>query len=1027
MDPNHSSESHAALERMRARRRTWRPADAETRERSTTDTADTSTPAGTASPAPEAEGPRAPKDATPGPTSSGRSDPSGSPRSDAASRPDTAGSTGPRRARPRRALAAPGSLSKKEIKQHRRYLSGEIAPAETKETTVRRERRRRDVSDVLDSLGSPRLNRLAKPLEATAARLFPAAADPEKTKAAEARRRAAAEKAEAQAAARREQARAAAARRAEELAAVEEAAERRATEERHRREAEAETLRAEEERRLEERRAAGEERRAQLMEQARQRALDIERLRQAALERQRQAEIDAVLAESTPRPEPDPRERRGLSEVLDSLGSPNLPLERIAAPLAAPLSRLIPHETDPEKRAEAERKRREAEEKRHQEAERRRAEAAETARRRAEEWARLEAAARAREDEEKANRLAALRERQTASEQRRQARWEAEQARREAEQESLRTEAEARAAALEDARRRQAEKEAAEARAAEQEQERRRQATQEWLEETERLRRAAAVAEQRKAELKRRQEAEAERRRRAKKDQKAQAAAEAVRRKEAEQARREREAAAAAERARIQAERRAREEEWERERDRRRQAEEAERRRLAAEEAERRRKEREAAARAAAEALAAERARARRWTAAYAAVSLARARGWEDRLIAEEARYEAEEAERLRLHQERETRALRAAARRLDGTLAVPPADARPLLADVDESVSDEELVERALAVLPEWRRRDRLANKARAIETASIREEDAPEDREHTPYIAPYNLPVREPKGHARAEDRGRQAFVTAAAGLFVLAGAWGLGLFGRLGLGALDAGSYLDAHDGLYGMGATVLSPLFLHVLTWPLLFLLVGMYALHQWGPRQGYAARQRSTGWLVGLALLCLAAWFPLAILLPAGLATAAWLGALAFVAAALRGYNLTTARTAGERFFSDGTVGALAGVLVAFAPTMVALTLHSWGIAVPGVPPAVWGLAGLLLAVAAAMRLCLTERGRMSVALLFAASMAWLAIPRLLPAPLGAQQAELVGLPAIFAAFLVIVATAARRYRITQAELRLRRR
>lgn len=1024
VDPNHPSESHAALERLRARRRaSSRPAaeaaPQESSEVATEPAQDLRPDDGSvASSAPVAESSGGSEKRAAGPPAAAEEQTADGAAPAPAARPQVL---------PRRALAAPGGLSKRELKQHRRYLSGEIMPADTRETKARRERRRRDVSDVLDSLGSPRLNLLAKPLDATAARLFPTAQDPEKTKAAEARRRAAAEKAEAQAAARREQARAAAARRAEELAAVEEAAERRETEARHRRETEIEALRAEEERRLEERRAADEERRAQLMEQTRQRALDIERLRQAARERQRQAEIDAVLAESAPRPEREAKPRRGLSEVLDSLGSPNLPIEKIAAPLAAPVSRLIPQETDPEKLAEAERKRREAEEKRRQEAERRRADSAETARRRAEEWSRLEAAARAREDEEQAERLAALRKRQTASEQRRQARWEAEQARREAEQQSLRAEAEARAAALEDARRRQAEKEAAAALAAEQEEERRRQASQEWLEETARLRRAAAVAEQRKAELKRRQEAEAQRRKRAKKDQKAAAAAEAERRRKDEEARREREAAAAAERARVQAERRAREEAEAEERERQRQAEEAERRRIAAEEAERRRKEREAAARAAAEALAAEKARARRWTGAYAAAQLARARGWEDRLIAEEARVEAEEAERLRLHQERETRALQVASRRLDGTLSVPGPEARPLLADVDEGVSDDELVERALAVLPEWRRRDRLANKARAIETASVRHEDTGQVRERTPYIAPYNLPVREPKGHPRGEDRARQLFVTAAAAVFVLAGAWGTGLLGRLGIDLPGSGGYLAAHDGLYGMGTTVLSPLFLHVLTWPLLFLLVGLYALHQWGPRQGYAARQRGTGWLVGTALLCLAAWFPLAILLPAGIAVVAWCGALVFVAAALRGYNLTTARTRGERFFTDGAVGALAGFLLAFAPTMVALSLHAWGVFVPGVPPSVWGLAGLLAAVAAALRLALTERGRMSVALLFAASMVWLAIPRLLPAPLGAQQTEMVGLPAIFAAFLVILAAGARRYRITQAEQELRRR
>lgn len=992
MDPHPPSESHAALERLRARRRaSQRPA------------------AGQDAPAAETSAQAA----------------ADQPAQAAGTAADPAAS---RTVRPRRALAAPGDLSRRELKQHRRYLSGELMPADTAQTRARRARRRRDLSEVLDSLGSPRLDRLARPLDAAASRLFPTT-DPERTEAARERRRAAAQKAEAQAAARREQAHAAAARRAAELAAVEEAAARRETEARHRREAELEALRAAEEQRRQAHQAADQERHAQLMEQARARALEIERLRQAALERQRQAEIDAVLAETTPRPAPEERPRRDLSEVLDSLGSPHLPLEKITAPLAGPIQRLLPQETDPQKLAEAERRRAEAEQKRREDAERRRAEAAETARRRAEEWSRLEAAARAREDEEQAERLAALRARQEDAERRSQARFEAEQTRRQAEEQAARRAAAERAAALERAQRLQQEKEAEAARAAAEEEQRRLEASQEWLEETARLRRAAEVAEQRKAERKRRQEAEAARRRRARQDEKAAAVAEAERRRQQEQARQEREAAAAAERARVQAARRAREEAEAQEREKQRRAEEAERRRQAAAEAERRRREREAAARAAAEAFTALQARRRRWTDAYATAQLARARGWEDRLIAEELRVEAEQAERLRRHQERETRALQAAARRLEGAAVVPGPQERPLLAGMDEDVSDAELEARALAVLPEWRRRDRLANKARAIETAAARPDEQDPAPERAPSAVspalPYTLPVHEPQGHATARDRGRQLFVTLAAALFVLSGTWGSGLLSLVRIDVPGAGGYLTAHDGLYGMGATVLSPLFLHVLTWPLLFLLAGLYAVHQWGPRQGYAVRQRGTGRQAGAALLCLAAWFPLAVLAPPGLALAAWIGAVAFVVAALRGLNRTTARTGGERLCTDGPVGAFTGFLLALTPTMAAVTLHAWGLRIPGVPPAVWGLLGLLAAVALALRLALTERGRMSVALLFAGTMMWLAVPRLLPGPLGAQQTEMVGLPAIFAAFLLVTAVGARRYRITQAEQALR--
>ncbi|MBY0172409.1 hypothetical protein H7J97_11630, partial [Micrococcus luteus] len=133
-------------------------------------------------------------------------------RGASAPRPDDDATRAPA-ARPRRALAAPGEISRRDLRRHERALrSGR--PETAAERRVREDRRadvhramdrlrtpgapaeqrpRRDLSEILDRLGSPDLARFADPLVGTVERILPAPGrDPEKAAEA-ARRRAAAE------------------------------------------------------------------------------------------------------------------------------------------------------------------------------------------------------------------------------------------------------------------------------------------------------------------------------------------------------------------------------------------------------------------------------------------------------------------------------------------------------------------------------------------------------------------------------------------------------------------------------------------------------------------------------------------------------------------------------------------------------------------------------------------------------------------------------------------------------------------
>ncbi len=766
----------------------------------------------------------------------------------------------------------------------------------------------------------------------------------------------------------------------------------------------------------------------------------------------------------TPGAPAEQRPRRDLSDILDRLGSPDL--ARFTAPLVGTVERILPAPgADPQKAAQAARRREEAEARRRARLQSGRERAAESARRRAAEHDRLAAEAAEREaalrdddarsearraDEEaaaakEARRQERLRERRTAgraaAEER--ARLAAEAVEADRERERREAEEAAAAAAREEAALQARLQEEARARRERAEQEER--LAQERAAEEARLAQAARIARRRREEERERQRREAERRRRLAQEAKARAAADQEKRRQQEQERRRREAKVAEDRARVQAERRAREEaelaererrrlEAEAEAERRRQAAEAERRRreaeraeaerrARAEEAERRRREAEEAARRAAEARRLHAERTRAHTVLHAERALAQARLLEDRARDAERRAAEEEARRLREHQDRESRALYRAARELEGPEVIPAASQRPLLARPEEGLTDEELFARARQALPEWRHRQRLATKARAVgaETAAGRSAGPPTGP--VPLIPGYTPAApEEPAGPATVRDRRGQLVLTLAWAAFVLAGVWGLGLFRFVpGLDALDAGPYPAAGDGRHGSGATVFSLFPLHPVIWPVLWLLTGLHVARQWGPGQGAAPRHRRTRGPMAGALLALALWFPLAVLVPWGLESVLWLVALALMLGAVRRLGARPAAGRLARLAEDGAPGALLGTLLAGAPTALAATLHAWGVHVGRFPTELVAALVLLTLLPGAVRLVLGGRGRMGVAVGMAWTLLCLALPRLLPSPLGAQQSASVGLVAAFGALLLLTAAAVRRSWVRQIE------
>ncbi|MEW1981633.1 hypothetical protein AB0333_12025 [Citricoccus sp. NPDC079358] len=395
-------------------------------------------------------------------------------------------------------------------------------------------------------------------------------------------------------------------------------------------------------------------------------------------------------------------------------------------------------------------------------------------------------------------------------------------------------------------------------------------------------------------------------------------------------------------------------------------------------------------------------------------------RAEEEALRREMERQEHEEW--LARQRERETWALQVAARESDGTDWVPPAERRAMLEERGENLTDAQLLERARASLPEWRHRDRIVEKAQAIEASTVRRTRpvAATEPELAPaphgYIPPYNLPSREADPAPTSLDLLRRVTVTAAYLAFVLGGVYGLGFLGE------DAtGPWLhDLHQGRFAGGFSMLSMAFWHQLIWPVLWVALGIYTVHQWLPSQASADRQRATGWRVAAALVATVAWFVLArtgVML--GVELFVWLALGYLLVDSVHQLNLYTARSRMERAITDGMIGLFTGWALIFAATNASVWLQSLGVNLLWIPGPVWAVLTLVVVVWGTAMMSMTERGRISIALGLSWGLAAILVPRLV----GSMTSVWVAIVAAMGLFMVLLATENRRYRINHAEHR----
>lgn len=391
----------------------------------------------------------------------------------------------------------------------------------------------------------------------------------------------------------------------------------------------------------------------------------------------------------------------------------------------------------------------------------------------------------------------------------------------------------------------------------------------------------------------------------------------------------------------------------------------------------------------------------------------------EEQALREEMQRE-EDLAALHRQQARETEALRQASREEDGSDHVPPADRRPMLQQPGEDLTDAQLLARARESLPEWRRRDRIVEKAQAIEAATQRRRGAlaapAPDPTHEPapraYIPPYNLPSTDPDPEPTSRDLLRRIVVTLAWAGFVVAGLWSLGMLGERPM-------LHQLAEGRYGSDVSMLSMASWHLAIWPILWLALGIHVIHQWMPSQISADRQRTTGWRLSAAMAGVGLWLLLTRLGLAWFDVFVWLAIGYLLVDTVHQLNLYTARTRTERVITDGTIGLFTGWAIVFTATVASTWLQRAGVDILWIPGSLWAVLTLVVVIWGTAMLTMTERGRITIALGLAWGLAAILGTRLI----GPMQSVWVAIVAAMGAFIVLLATENRRYRINHAEHR----
>lgn len=240
----------------------------------------------------------------------------------------------------------------------------------------------------------------------------------------------------------------------------------------------------------------------------------------------------------------------------------------------------------------------------------------------------------------------------------------------------------------------------------------------------------------------------------------------------------------------------------------------------------------------------------------------------------------------------------------------------------------------------------------------------------------------------------------------------------------GAFGGPDLREASLGTFDPAATLVSPAAPAAYAWLLIGVSLIGYTIHQWLPAHQRSPRHRGLGWAVVVALLVTLGW---AVAVQRGMPALSLVLIfllLAMLLASLRWLNHYPAQTRPEGLLVDIPLGLFLGWTGVTATVHTAAVLTTLGVDWLEFGAQRWALIGVILLTLAAMAVCMTDRGRIAVALAVVWGLVLIVPERLLGDPQSIPVAFAAGL----GAFLLIISAGSRRHRVDHAyrrELRAR--
>jgi len=237
-------------------------------------------------------------------------------------------------------------------------------------------------------------------------------------------------------------------------------------------------------------------------------------------------------------------------------------------------------------------------------------------------------------------------------------------------------------------------------------------------------------------------------------------------------------------------------------------------------------------------------------------------------------------------------------------------------------------------------------------------------------------------------------------------------------VGSGAAGGTPIQDAAGGALAADATLIAPATPAFSVWSVIYLGLLAYAVWQALPRQTSAERHRRLGYWVAASLVLNGLWILSIQYDLLGLSVPIIVVLLAVLIQTFRQAVQYPPAGALDAALTDVPIGLYLGWVCVATAANITAWLVAIGFTGFGLPPEVWSVTVIVVAVAAGVLLALVSRGRFSQSLTLAWGLSWLAVGRLA----GEPASVVTGVAAIVGVVVVLAVTAALRLRASRAEV-----